>query len=158
MGSCKCRISGLVVQLLFWANKWWWWWWWWWDMWLDRRTDKHTGRHTHRDSHRNTSLFSRSNNPRGLNIEWINDGKRRWAKYVYSNFDAELECRRTRLFTELNWTRQFGSSPSQQCERVKETKQGNCASLSVSNLLHPSLGLPPPIHHLPPKIFSLFHY
>ena len=28
VGSCKCRVSGLVVQLLFWANKWWWWWWW----------------------------------------------------------------------------------------------------------------------------------
>ena len=28
MGSCKCRIFGLVVQLPFWANKWWWWWWW----------------------------------------------------------------------------------------------------------------------------------
>ena len=26
VGSCKCQISGLVVQLLFWANKWWWWW------------------------------------------------------------------------------------------------------------------------------------
>jgi len=25
VGSCKCRIFGLVVQLLFWANKWWWW-------------------------------------------------------------------------------------------------------------------------------------
>ena len=24
VGSCKCRIFGLVVQLLFWANKWWW--------------------------------------------------------------------------------------------------------------------------------------
>ena len=32
VGSCKCRISGLVVQLLFWANKWWWWWWWWFEV------------------------------------------------------------------------------------------------------------------------------
>ena len=26
VGSCKCRVFGLVVQLLFWANKWWWGW------------------------------------------------------------------------------------------------------------------------------------
>jgi len=24
VGSCKCQVSGLVVQLLFWANRWWW--------------------------------------------------------------------------------------------------------------------------------------
>ena len=24
VGSCKCQVSSLVVQLLFWANRWWW--------------------------------------------------------------------------------------------------------------------------------------